>query len=485
MARIALALPIHRQYLGLMHLSSLMKREGHEVRAFVAMTPGDLREIRDWHPDIVGLSAQSGETPWVASTAARLEKLLPREVFVILGGMLPTFEPDTVGLSGLDAICRGEGEMPFLELVQALEGAGEPTGIANLWIKRPSGRIDRNELRPPNPDLDSLPFPDRELFRRYSSIYHNPDWRIWPSRGCPHNCSYCFHHAYRDLLPKSPYLRFRSVDNIIGELREIQENHNPPSIWVGGDTFFVDDDWSFELLRRYGEEIRLPFHLNLRIERLDERKVRALADTGRCHSVTFGLETGDEQLRRETLRRDITDDQVRRGIGLLREAGIPFSTTCMMGLPGETFELSCRTVELNAELRPDSTVCSMYQPLPGTDLARCADEDGIIDDPVASGQMHFFSYGGATIDSEDRVRIERLHKLFYVGTYYPETMPLLRRISAMPIRVGFGIPLFSLMYIRHHAMPLYGSREKALLVLLSGIRDQARTAYNDLLEKLQ
>ena len=85
MARIALALPIHRQYLGLMHLSSLMKREGHEVRAFVAMTPGDLREIRDWHPDIVGLSALSGETPWVASTAARLEKLLPREVFVILG----------------------------------------------------------------------------------------------------------------------------------------------------------------------------------------------------------------------------------------------------------------------------------------------------------------------------------------------------------------------------------------------------------------
>ena len=54
----------------------------------------------------------------------------------------------------------------MLELIRALEGKKQPTGIHNLWIKQ-KDTIERNSVRPFLEDIDSLPFPDRDMWQEW------------------------------------------------------------------------------------------------------------------------------------------------------------------------------------------------------------------------------------------------------------------------------------------------------------------------------
>ncbi len=475
MARIALVQATHTQLFGLMYLSAVARRAGHEVRVFVYSGDDVAQRIREYRPRVVGLTALSGEKAWALNTARAIKGALGAEAFVIGGGMLPTFEPEVVEQDGFDAICRGEGEHPLLELVAGLEAGEEVTGVPNLWVKS-GGEIHRNDPRPLMDDLDALPFPDRELYREYWTIYNAPMWRIWIARGCPHSCSYCFHHAYRRIFPKARSVRVRSVEDIFAELHEIKRDHSPEVLWMGADTFFLDRSWSLEILERYGREIGIPFVMAIRIEHLTDDMAAAIAGTGCCQWVSFGLESGDEHVRREILRRRMSDDQVRRGVELLRRHGVKVSTTNMMGFPDETFEQAARTLEFNAEVQPDMTVCSVFQPLPGTDLGAAAGEC-----PTAwatEGEMELFSYGSSGVRTADIQRIERLHKFFFVGTYYPRTIPVIKAVTALPYPPSWGMPLFFASYFVFLKRPQLGSARNAAMEVYCGVRDGVNNLRN-------
>ncbi len=470
MARVALLQSLHWPLLGVMHLSSVARQAGHETAGFIVNTPRDLRAVRAFAPDIVALSAQSSEEAWVVETCGALAQWRQRP-FVVVGGLLPTFKPQVIETPGVDAICRGEGELPFVELLDTLARDADPAGIESLWVKGSGGQVTEAPIRPHNMDLDALPFPDRELYRRYPLVMDGPLWRVWPVRGCPHSCSYCFHHAYRRVVPGKKYTRMRAVDNVIEELVQIQERYNPPAIWLGGDTFPVHTAWAQEVLARHGAEVGIPFVLSVRIERIDERVARTLADTGCCIGVCFGVESGDEAMRRKLLRREVTDEQILRGAAILRDHGLPVSTTFMMGLPGETFEQALKTVSLSARIAPDSSVCSVYQPLPGTDLAEAPDCSAEERSALSSGELDMFSYGRVMAGVKEARRIERLHRLYFLGSYYPRTIPLLPALSRLPYPPILVTPMFTLMYVNHHTRRFIGWRRSAVQ-LFNGVRDQ-------------
>lgn len=72
-------------------------------------------------------------------------------------------------MPGVTAVCIGEGEGAIQDIVQCLGDGGNIDRIPNLWVRRPDGSVARNEVRPLIENLDSLPFPDRDLFD-YCSI---------------------------------------------------------------------------------------------------------------------------------------------------------------------------------------------------------------------------------------------------------------------------------------------------------------------------
>ncbi|MBU0683383.1 MAG: hypothetical protein KJ864_03740, partial [Candidatus Omnitrophica bacterium] len=56
-----------------------------------------------------------------------------------MGGPHPTFYPECIKDSTLDAICVGEGDEAFPELLSALENKKDITQIKNIFTKTATG----------------------------------------------------------------------------------------------------------------------------------------------------------------------------------------------------------------------------------------------------------------------------------------------------------------------------------------------------------
>lgn len=320
---------------GILHLSSALKAAGHEVALTVEAQEDPVRFAQDYRPDILGYSVTTGSQGYYLDLNRRIRARV--DALSVFGGPHPTYFPEMIDAEGVDAICLGEGEEAIVDLAGAL-AAGQPiTGIANWWVKDAEGVIHRNDIRPPTPDLDTLPSPDHQLvfdkdpFTRGSGLKH-----FITGRGCPYNCAYCYNQAYQELYRgKGNVVRRRSVGKVLEELHWLRERYPLQFVVFLDDTFIWPRDWLEDFCARYPQEIGLPFFCNVRPNLVNEEVVRLLKEAG-CVSVGFGLESGDDEMRNRVLGRRLTREQILKAAHLLRLAGIPFITTNMLGLPTGT-----------------------------------------------------------------------------------------------------------------------------------------------------
>ncbi|HZL99434.1 MAG TPA: cobalamin-dependent protein, partial [Planctomycetota bacterium] len=210
--------------LGLMWLSGALKAAGHETRLMLLPDAAFPLKLRRYDPDVVCHSVTTGAHRAVAGLMTLVKSMQPRAL-TIAGGPHPTVVPAYLLEPGLDAICRGEGEAALVDLVNALEQGGDLRRIPNIHYKDAGGRIWENAPRPLAQDLDALGFPDRELLYEASDLYGRAERKVFKTdRGCPMNCSFCFHHAWKKKVYKvtnNEYVRRRSVDHVIQEARQL------------------------------------------------------------------------------------------------------------------------------------------------------------------------------------------------------------------------------------------------------------------------
>src|SRR6185369_3205472 len=105
------------------------------------------RLVHELQPDLVGLSVMTFQR----STARRIISLvrsLKKDARIVVGGYDPSLAPEawTDPEIGVDAIVRGEGEVTFRELVEAIDRGASLAGIAGLWFRDESG-LQRNPSR--------------------------------------------------------------------------------------------------------------------------------------------------------------------------------------------------------------------------------------------------------------------------------------------------------------------------------------------------
>lgn len=225
MARIAFVQNLAYEYLGIMYLSSVLKEKNHAVEIFIEHGQGVKtlqREIEAFNPMIVGFPCTSGMHLWALQMARAIKKNTPG-TFIILGGPHPTFFPEIIMEAAVDIICRGEGEGALLELAERVDKREDFTHIDNLWVKN-DGEIIKNEVRFLVSDLDIIPFPDRCLYIKKYSFLNSSRKSFITGRGCPFDCTYCFNRAFKKIYNgKGSFLRRRSVDNVIDEMKEVKK----------------------------------------------------------------------------------------------------------------------------------------------------------------------------------------------------------------------------------------------------------------------
>jgi radical SAM superfamily enzyme YgiQ (UPF0313 family) len=286
-----------------------LEKDGRQKEDTQSEMNAILEFIGEKKPNLIGMTLMTLSF----FRAKRLTQAIKQEfpaVPVLWGGVHPTFNPEE-SLRYADYVCIGEGEDAVLDLVRALEKGEVRTDIPNIWMKK-DGEIIKNEVRLLIENPDDYPFPqtkwshtyclDRgqikpltpKLYRKYTR-YDGTMYDVITSRGCPFACSYCCNSFYRRLYTnKGRYVRHRSVDNVIEELKYVRREFPFVKIINIQDDSFgtASEEHLEEFADKYSSEIGLPFRCRLTATKISEAKIRSLVRAN-VMSVIIGIQAND------------------------------------------------------------------------------------------------------------------------------------------------------------------------------------------------
>lgn len=363
--------------LGLMYLAAVLRREGYEVELYDCTFRKDYKEFAEYlkrrKPAICGITSLIT----IRRHALILAEIAKRSgSWVVLGGPDPTAIPErylfyrTADDSfPVDAVVYDEGELTISDLARwFFTNRSRVQDLREIpWI-RLRGEGDEVIATPPRElimDLDSLPFPARDLVdmesyrRTWQKAHGYFSLTILHTRGCPYHCNWCqkavFGRRYRS----------RSPENAAEEMLEIKKTLNPDHLRVVDDITGVKRPWVLEwseAVARRGAEI--PFECLTRVNLVSEDMLYALKKI-RCEKIYFGAESGSQKVL-DAMEKGITVHQIYRARELCRKVGIRTYFLMMVGYPGEEFEDLKLSVKLIRETIPDEFSTTIAYPLPGT-----------------------------------------------------------------------------------------------------------------------
>lgn len=304
------------------------------------------------------------------------------------GNKAATMIPEKVlDCKDIDYVCMGEGVEFITEIINGISNNKNLKNIDNIAYKNNMGKIHKNKLRPYFQNLDSLPFLDWTIFddRHFlkpfdGEIYTGGDHMIY--WGCPNECTYCINHSYRKLYGKDSgrFIRHYSIDRIIEELEYLVSKWNITFFKFHDEDFCIKPmKYFYELAEKYHERINVPFTIMVNAKNVTSEKVNLLKKMN-CASVTIGIETGNEKLRKEVLKRKETTDDIIRAVGLFNKAGIRTSSFNMLGIPFENKNTIMETIELNKKSKVLYPNSGFFFPLEGTELRKIAIDNGFFDE---------------------------------------------------------------------------------------------------------
>jgi len=173
------------------------------------------------------------------------------------------------------------------------------------------------------------------------------------------------------------YWRHREVGDLLDEVKGVLKKYPAEIVGFHDDIFTLNKEWLQEFCDRYPREVGKPFWCNTRVGCLTAEEARMLRRAG-CIRIHVAVETGDPQLRRQVLGRDIPDEKILDTFAFLKEAGIKRLAFNILGLPRETEETIRQTIALNRKIRPDRVHVTMFQPYPGTALYKLCQSEGLL-----------------------------------------------------------------------------------------------------------
>ncbi|MBW8015812.1 MAG: radical SAM protein [Planctomycetes bacterium] len=388
---------------GISYISSVLKTHGHQTQLLVLGSNNRWRNneklvrtaIEEFGPQIICFTAVASQYTFIKKTAGFIKNQWP-DNFLVIGGVHATLNPSEVLSDFFDALCIGEGEHPMVELCAQLEKEHFPREIANLWIKSRNGSVEKNPTRPFLEKLDSLPFPDRAMWKPWMKEQVGAGLSVLLGRGCPYSCTYCCNHAIKKVAT-GKYIRTRSPKNIIEEIAFLHDEFPAQKqIYFEVESIALDKPWLIDLLAKLEEfnstiDNSISYGGNFRIssQSIDEN-IFILLEKANFYKINIGLEAGSERVRREVLKRNYSNKNFLDVVSMARKHGLKVWVFNMIGLPEETYDDHMETVSLNRQCQPDAHYTGIFFPYPGTELYNTCIEKGFI-------------------NSASDIRMERIH----------------------------------------------------------------------------
>lgn len=435
MAKILLIKPNSDVYctpipLGLMYLSSYFKEKGgsHSIK----ILDGRAENIRDakryieimsdYRPDIVGISAMHHEAEASRQLATVIKKI-NKNCVVIIGGAYPTSDYEScLKHRNIDFAVIGEGEETFYEFIDCLENNMPFDNIKGIAYRKNSNIIF-NGWREPIKDLNTIPYPDYSqidinlYFYGSRPVLTNPVyWKkrgvnIITSRGCPYHCTYC-HNIF------GKKIRFRSVENVLGEISLLKQKYDIEEVE------FIDDCFNFDLERAKGildrlaksnMDLKVSLPNGFRIDRIDDELVDKLvkADT---YKISFGIETAHPRIQSQ-IKKNIDILKAKKIIKTIAAKGIHTTGFFMLGFPNETEEEMMTTINYALSTSLHTASFHVLIPFPGTEIWREARYRG---NQFNNNDGVYTEYDKISVNlsSVSNVRLYQLRRMAYRKFYF-------------------------------------------------------------------
>ena len=461
------------EFFGVMYVSSVIKKSGHSCEVFILDwdTKRFLENIRLYAPDLMAFSLASCDYGWFKACISRFRSS-KLDMPIMVGGPHATFFPELIEENDVDFVFRGEAEDSLEEFLCSYIDRDKVKFLKGIWSKGEDGKVFKNDVRQLRQDLDTLPFPDRGIYYdKYSALKIRSEKRFFTSRGCPYQCAFCHNAALLELYNgKGKYIRRFSQERIMREIQDMQARYVLKIVIFVDDLFCQDVDWLTKFLEIYKKEIRLPFKCNVRADMMTEELVRTLKDAG-LYSVAFGVESGNEKIRMEVLKKRIKDEDIIRCAGLLHKYGIRFTTFNIFATPTETVEDAFKTVEFNIRIKTDFPWASILSPYPMTEISRLVAKLNLLPEGFEFAKLPSSFFHKSPLNLPQKYILENIQKVFYFAVRYPRLLPLFKKL----VRIRFPHFFNVLFYIS--SILRYSKERTLLLHEAAGVYWRARRSY--------
>ncbi|WP_005032366.1 B12-binding domain-containing radical SAM protein [Holophaga foetida] len=301
-------------------------------------------------PEAVGLSIYVWNRTLFLEIAAILKARKPGLV-LFAGGAEATADLEGIlAAPAIDFVLPGEGEALIQEAMGRLLG-GEELPVS---------------FKPaPVPDLAALPSPylDGTLdLRNYTGAL----WEL--SRGCPFKCDFCFESRGTAGIRRIP------MERVEAELSVLAASGI-------GEVFVLDPTFNFHkpqakaILRLIAERApHIHFFFEIRSEFIDQEMAELFAGI-RC-TLQIGLQSARNEVLQQ-INRSFDPEDFESKLLLLHQAGVPYGFDLIYGLPGDSLEGFCASLDFAMSLVPNHLDVFRLSVLPGTRLAETASSLGL------------------------------------------------------------------------------------------------------------
>jgi len=322
----------------------------------------------------VGFSILTG-SPVVHS--ARMSKIIKSKspsTPVVWGGVHPSLMPEAcLKEDFVDFVVQGEGEITSQELADALANDGSLRDILGLCWKDPAGRIHINGRRPFIKNLDSFR-QDWNLvdINRYvkTGIDGTKYFTFITSRGCPHNCGFCY-----NLVFNKRRWRAHSVEFVVEEIQKIRQLTGIDCFVFNDDNFIVNKDRAFQILKRLQEIGVRVYWLEVRLDEIDENILSQLSNYG-VRTLFVGWESGSNRTLKK-IDKGFNTDLIREGFQKAAKFSFEIDASAIVGFPFETEKDWSATYDMVLQIDSinpgrNKFNVGIYVPYPGTPVAKLA-----------------------------------------------------------------------------------------------------------------
>jgi len=337
----AAATPISVGYVG-----AALKCKGHDVQVLslgstTLFSPLAFKEfIKEYAPDIVGFGTYQRNIFHINALANLVKEASP-EAFTILGGPQITFLPDDAlsVLPGVDFLCRGEGELITLAVVDAIISGQTALPVPGTTSRNSEGGYITGPSINPAKDLDEYPSPWLEGILDPADM---DEAIMLTSRGCPHVCSFCYTPA-----AFGRKVRAHSVDRVIQEIAFVA-SRGSGRLWFADPNFSFSEKRVIEILEEIARrDLKLDMWIETRADMLNKELIALMKRAG-VNMIAMGLESASENVYPH-LNKNLDPDRIREAIEMAFAAGLDVELFSQYALPHERFLDAMQTLNFVKE----------------------------------------------------------------------------------------------------------------------------------------